>query len=138
MSQESSPLLPGAGPSGRYGRPPSRRRRRAHLAGVGVLSVLGLAWLVWVGADRAQQDVRWSQVGFVVGANTAVQVTYDVGKDPGTTVVCRLRALDRGKATVGLVDVVVGPADERVTRRTDMVRTSGLAVTGLVDSCRPR
>jgi hypothetical protein len=128
---------PVAGPAGRYGSELSRGRRRARLAGVVVLAAAGLAWVGWVGLDRAGQTVRWSQVGFVIGADADVQVTYDVGKDPPATVVCRLRALSRSKATVGLVDVVVGPADRRVTRRTDTVRTSGLAVTGVVDSCRP-
>jgi hypothetical protein len=136
VSQEPARTGPAVSRVGRYGPEPSQGRRRAYLAGVVVLSAAGLAWVAWVGAERAGQDVRWSQVGFVVGADADVQVTYDVGKDPQTTVVCRLRALSRSKATVGLVEVVVGPTDRRVTRRTDTVRTSGPAVTGLVDSCR--
>ncbi len=123
-------------PEGRYGPPPSAGRRRALLAVAAVGVVLALAWVVWAGLGQARADVRWSDVGFVIQGDTAVAVTYDVGKDPGRTAVCSLRALARDKTAVGIAEVTVGPSSARVTRRTDVVRTSAKAVTGTVRECR--
>jgi hypothetical protein len=125
-------------PPGRYGRPPSRGRRTA-LVVVAVLALgAALAWVVWAGLAQARADVRWSDVGFVIVGDTAVQVTYDIGKDPDATVVCSLRALDRHKTAVGVAEVTIGPTHRRVTRRTDTVRTSAQAVTGTVRECAVR
>ena len=130
-SHSASPDLP----AGRYGRPMPRSRRLA-LIGLGVvLAVAALAWLGWAALDNARADVRWSDVGFVIVGDTSVEVTYDVGKDPGATAVCSLRALDRHKTAVGVAEVTIGPTERRVTRRTDTVRTSAQAVTGTVREC---
>ncbi|GAB3594812.1 hypothetical protein GCM10027446_19180 [Angustibacter peucedani] len=126
---------PTAPPPGRYGQPPSASRRRALLLVGGVAVAVALAWVVWAGLGQAQADVRWSDVGFEIQGDTGVAVTYDVGKDPGRTAVCSLRALDRNKTAVGIAEVRVGPASQRVTRRTDVVRTSAQAVTGVVREC---
>lgn len=127
---------PARAPLGRYGRPPSPARRRAALA-VGALAALtALAWIVWAGIGQASADVRWSDVGFVIQGDTGVAVTYDVGKDPARTAVCSLRALARDNTAVGIAEVRVGPSSEQVTRRTDLIRTSAKAVTGVVRQCR--
>jgi hypothetical protein len=132
---ESIPLTP---PPGRYGSPASPARRRLLLVVAGLAVLAGLAWVVWAGLGQARADVRWSDVGFVIHADTSVDVTYDVGKDPAATAVCALRALDRHKTAVGIAEVTVGPSSERVTRRTDTVRTSAQAVTGVVRECTLR
>jgi Domain of unknown function (DUF4307) len=129
MTTDRRPL-----PPGRYGRVPSPARRRAALVAGGVAVLLALAWVVWAGLGQAA-DVSWSDVGFVIHDDTAVDVTYDVGKDPSATAVCSLRALDRNKTAVGIAQVTVGPSSAKVTGRTDQVRTSAQAVTGLVDHC---
>ena len=73
--------------------------------------------------------------GVFVQFDQQVNVTYDVHKDAAATVTCTLRALDKSKGTVGTADVVIGPTRSDVTRRTDPVRTSALAVTGIVRTC---
>jgi hypothetical protein len=103
-----------------------------------VLATAGLAWVVWAGLGQAEADVRWTDLGYQVIDNSRVSVTYDVGKDPGATAVCSLRALDRQKSAVGIAQVTIGPTQRRVTRRTDQIRTSALAVTGVVRDCRLR
>ena len=125
-------------PPGRYGRPPSRARRLAGLGGLALLAAVGLAWVVWAGLGQADADVRWTDLGYQVIDNSRVSVTYDVGKDPGATAVCSLRALDRNKSAVGIAEVTIGPSERRVTRRTDQIRTSALAVTGVVRECSLR
>ncbi len=139
MSPQSPPAPSGPQrPAGRYDRVPSRARRLVALA-VGALALAGaLAWVVWAGLGQASADVRWTDVGFVIVGDTAVQVTYDIGKDPKATAVCSLRALDRHKTAVGIAQVTIGPSERRVTRRTDTVRTSAQAVTGVVRDCTVR
>jgi hypothetical protein len=124
-------------PPDRYGTP-SQGRRRAVVAVSALLAAAGLAWVVWAGLGQADADVRWTDLGFRIVDDSRVTVTYNVGKDPAATAVCELRALDRTKSTVGIARVTIGPAPERVTRRTDEVRTSALAVTGIVQDCALR
>ena len=123
---------------GRYGTPASPRRRRVFTALAAVAAFGALTWVVWAGIGQSRADVRWSDVGFRVLDDQSVQVTYDVGKDPRSTAVCTLQALDRGKGTVGLSRVTVGPREQKVTRNVATVRTSALAVTGIVRDCALR
>jgi hypothetical protein len=124
-------------PPDRYGAPSPGRRLAVIVASV-VLAVTGLAWVIWAGLGQASADVRWTDVGFQIVDNSRVTVTYDVGKDPAATAVCSLQALDQAKSTVGIARVTIGPASARVTRRTDEIRTSALAVTGVVKECEVR
>ncbi len=124
--------------AGRYGQPASPARRRIWWV-VGVLAaVAALGWVIWAGLGQAGADVRFSDVGFTIVDDQRVDVTYDVGKDPGRTAVCTLQALDRSKGTVGLAQVGIGPTKQRVTRNVATVRTSALAVTGIVRDCELR
>jgi hypothetical protein len=125
-------------PAGRYDRPASRGRRLALVVVAALAAAAALGWVVWAGLAQARADVRWSDVGFVIVGDSAVQVTYDVGKDPAATAVCSLRALDRHKTAVGVAEVSIGPTQHRVTRRTDTIRTSAQAVTGTVRECTVR
>jgi hypothetical protein len=122
-------------PPERYGdvRPPWHRV--AARTAAGVVLVGGLAWVVWAGLAQADRDVRWDDVGFSISGSSAVDVTFDVIKDPDTTAVCRLEALNRQFAVVGVVDVEVGPSPDRVVRLTETVQTQEQAVTGVVRTC---
>ncbi len=119
----------------RYGARVSPRRRRTRLAVGAVAALAALGWVVWAGLGQAGADVRSTAVGFRIVSDQRVDVTYDIGKDPGRTAVCTLQALDRGKGTVGVAEVETGPTRARVTRTTATIRTSALAVTGIVREC---
>jgi hypothetical protein len=121
-------------PAGRYGPPPRAGRRPLVVVALGVTAVVVLAWILWV-VIESRSPVHWTDVGFRIVSDQRVDVTYDVHKDADLSATCTLRALDQGKGTVGTADVVVGPSTSDVTRRTDTVRTSALAVTGFVRSC---
>ncbi len=130
------------------GRPPERygdlrpgwHRTLARVL-TGVLAVVALGWLVWVGFGAADRDVRWSDVGFRLDAGTddpqdAVEVTFDVTVYEGTTATCTVRALSATYAVVGQVDVAVEvDPQERTVRRAATVRVSEPAVSGGVESC---
>jgi len=64
-----------------------------------------------------------------------VDVTYLVSRPVGRDVTCAIRALDRGFATVGLVEVHIPGSDVSSVQRTTRVRTTSRAVTGVVRSC---
>ena len=107
----------------------------------GVLALVALGWLVWVGLGAANRDVRWSDVGFRLDAGAddpqdAVEVTFDVTVYEGTTATCTVRALSATYAVVGQVDVAVEvEPGERTVRRAATVRVSEPAVSGGVESC---
>lgn len=119
----------------RYGRTASAARRRAALAGLGVLGVVGLGVVVWIGLLFARQPVRWDDVGYKVESPTSVTVVFDVTMAPGTTATCRVEALAQSYAQVGVLDVVVGPSEHRTTRYTETIPTAQEAVTAVVDTC---
>ena len=121
-------------PAERYGDRPAVPRRTAVLV-VGVVAALFVAWVVWAGLGAADRDVRWQDVGFDVVDASEVEVTFDVIKAADTSARCTVTALNAGYATVGISTVDVGPAENEVVRTTTTVRTSELAVTGVVDFC---
>src|SRR3954463_6656604 len=80
MTTDQRPL-----PPGRYGKVPSPGRRRAAVVVAGLALAVALAWVVWAGLGQDSGGVHWSDVGYVIHGNTAVDVTYDVGKDRSAT-----------------------------------------------------
>jgi Domain of unknown function (DUF4307) len=123
-------------PAGRYGDvvPPWHRTAARLLALVAAAVALG--WVVWAGLHQADRDVRWDDVGFRVTGDSEVMVTFDVIKDPDATVTCRLEAMNRQYAVVGVAQVKVGPSAARVTRHREPVLTQERAVTGVVKQCQ--
>ncbi|KGM10977.1 DUF4307 domain-containing protein [Cellulomonas bogoriensis] len=129
MTQPTSP------PAGRYGPPPRPGHHRRAVAALTALGVLGTAVVVWVGIGLARTPVTWQDVGFTL-ADDQVEVVYEVTRlEPGTEVRCTVEALNSAFAQVGVVEVVVPPADTRTVRLANAVRTSEPAVTGVVRDC---
>lgn len=122
-------------PPGRYGPEPTAAARLRARLGVGLLAVVFLTWLFWAAWHQADRDVRWSDVGFDIVGPGATEVTFDVVKDPQATVTCRLRALNRSYAEVGVAEVEVRPAQGSVVRTTQLLRTTEEAVSAGVDRC---
>ena len=123
-------------PAARYGDRPPLPRPVVGVA-VGLLASVFVGWVVWVGLGAADRDVRWKDVGFRVVDDTAVEVTFDVTKDPDDSARCTLVALSSSFATVGITTVDVGPAARETVRSSATVRTQERAVTGVVDECEP-
>lgn len=122
-------------PAGRYGRTPTRGRRRAARAALVALAVAGVALVAWIGLDQARTPVRWDEVGFRVDGPTSTELTFDVTKDPGATASCRVQALSDSYAEVGVQTVEVGPAGTATQRVTATIPTAELAVSAVVVSC---
>lgn len=137
---QPSPTLPGPTPpgptlppAGRYG--PTTRARRAWVAPAVVLGILATAAFVWLASGVTRDPVQWQDVGFSITGPESIDVTFEVTKDPEDTARCRIRALSRSYAEVGVLEVDLGPASESVQRFTVTLATSELAVTGTVEGC---
>jgi len=119
----------------RYGRSTSARARRLGRAGIGLLGLVGLGVALWVAVSFADQPVRWDDVGYRVDGPASTQITFDVIMAPGEVATCRVQALSSSYAQVGVLDVVVGPADRRTSRYVETIPTAEEAVTAIVDTC---
>jgi hypothetical protein len=97
--------------------------------------LLGCALAVWIGLASTLGKATAEDVGYRVVDDRAVDVTYRVSRPVGRDVTCVIRALDKGFATVGLVEVHILGSDVSTVQRTTRVRTTTRAVTGLVRSC---
>lgn len=137
-SPSAGPAAPRpARPADRYGDRPPQPRRRAVVIAVavvaGVLVAAGLGWVAW-GMLQPQAE---GEVGtFDVVDDTHADFTLDVTRPVGTTAVCTVEALGAGFSQVGVLDVVVEPADTRVTQVETTIRTSAIASVVSVRSCR--
>ena len=127
---------PAGVPVDRYGPPPDPRVRRGGVVLLWVVGVLATIAAAWIGYSMASGPVSWADVGFRVDGAEQVEVMYDVSRpDPAVPVRCTLEALNEQYAQVGVLTVDVPPATQRTVRRSDVVRTSELAVTGIVKDC---
>ncbi|MGB1101140.1 MAG: DUF4307 domain-containing protein [Pontimonas sp.] len=119
---------------GRTARSAKSNRTIGVLAGIGFAVVLG-AWLWWGGVLEAPSQLQYRDVAHTIVDDTEVSVTYEITAAPGTEVSCAVHALNASYGIVGwrIVDI---PAGERWTRVFDTtLRTSELAVTGLLYEC---
>jgi hypothetical protein len=119
----------------RYGSPPASRRR-AVAAVVAVLVVVSLAWLTWVVLDQADPAVTSETISFEVVDEHAATATFAVARrSSDVRASCLLRAQSPDHATVGELNVAVGPGGEPEQVITRTVRTERLATTVDVVGC---
>ena len=106
---------------------------------VGTIGILlGCAMAVWLGLASTVGKPSWTDLGYHVIDDRAVDVTYLVSPPAGRDVTCAIRAMDKGFGTVGLVEVGIPGSDTSSVKRTTRVRTTSRAVTGVVSSCSVR
>jgi Domain of unknown function (DUF4307) len=97
--------------------------------------LLGCAMAVWFGLASTLGLPSWTDLGYRVIDDKAVDVTYLVSRPIGRDVTCVIQAMDRSFGTAGLVEVHVPGSDTSSVKRTTRVRTTTRAVTGVVKSC---
>jgi hypothetical protein len=121
----------------RYGRTRSSSKRTKIVAfsTAGAFVVVFAAWLVWAGVlgSPAQLEVR--DVGHSIVDDTLVEVQYELNVAAGTDVSCAVQAMNSSFSVVGWKIIDVPPSSERSRILTETVRTSELAVTGLIYRC---
>jgi len=121
----------------RYGRSPqtARRNRVIGFVTAGVFAVVFGAWLLWAGLLQTPAQLEVRDTGFLIRDDSAISVRWDVSTDPGNEVTCAVQALNSSFGIVGWRVVELPPSDQRTRVLTETLRTSELAVTGLIYRC---
>jgi len=120
-------------PEGRYG---ERRTSPVVVAGVVVLGLALLGWLVWVAVAASNPETRSTVVAFRVVDDRQVRVRMEVVADREETVTCTVQARDGRGTTVGLATVEVPPGPREQRDAEVAVETRGRAATATVADCR--
>lgn len=103
---------------------------------VGVVGVvLGTAFIVWYGVTTTVGRIGADVTAYRIVGPSSVVVEYDVHRPAGTPLRCVVTALDERHGRVGTVSDDVPASEATSVHRVVTVRTSTLAVTGVVDSC---
>ncbi|UNX55619.1 DUF4307 domain-containing protein [Georgenia sp. TF02-10] len=116
----------------RYGG--ARRGRPGRIAVAGLV-VLLIALVAILAAGLGRPTATAEHVGYTVQGDDAVSVRFNVITDPGTTVTCRVVAVNDSFAQVGFREVTLGPAPSRMTSHETEVRTTERASAAHVDGC---
>jgi hypothetical protein len=121
----------------RYGRTPGSARRTRWVVAASALAfvIVFAAWLLWGGllAPPAQYEAR--DVAHQAIGDTAMSVTWQFTSEPDTPARCAVQALNSTFGIVGWKIVDIPPSPERIREFTEVVRTTELAVTGLIYRC---
>jgi hypothetical protein len=132
----------GALPEGRYGNAggrggrDARTDRRLKIVG-GVLGVLSLAGIAWIGADYiGGQPVSGQVIKFKVVSGRTVEVHLEVRKDAEAEGVCTIRARAADGGEVGRKDVTVEGGTEQVDTVASL-RTTRRATSAELVGCGP-
>ncbi len=121
----------------RYGRTPTRKRRDRTIVIVvaALFAIVLTTWVVWAGLGGGQGSLESKDLAHKVVDDSSVSITWRVSTTPGTDVTCVLQAQNEAHAIVGW-KIVELPASPRFnTEYTETIRTSQLAVTGLIYRC---
>lgn len=121
----------------RYGRTrtSARRTRIIAISAAIAFAIVFAAWLWWGGLLGSTAQFEAKDTGHTILSDSSVSVTWQFTADPGTTASCAVQALNSAFGIVGwrVVDL---PASDAITREfTETVRTSELAVSGLIYRC---
>ena len=121
----------------RYGRTPSRTRRTRWLVvGLAAIMVATFAlWVVWTGLNNGQGNIDVQDIGHKVIDDSNVSVTWALSAPAGTAVSCAVQAQNEAHGIVGWKIVDLGASESFTRQFTENVRTSQLAVTGLIYRC---
>ena len=121
----------------RYGHTPSAARRtRWVVVSVAIAFVIVfVAWVVWGGLFQAPAQFESRDTGYTIISDSQVSVDWQLSVEPGAESKCAVQALNSTFGIVGWKVVDVPASEERTRVFTEAVRTSELAVTGLIYQC---
>ncbi len=121
----------------RYGRTrSSTRRTKTIVIGTGIAFVVVFSlWLVWGGLLGAPAQLESNDVGHTIVSDSEVSVSWQFTVPPGTPAKCAVQALNTTFGIVGWKIVDVPASAERTRKLTQTVRTTELAVSGLIYRC---
>ena len=124
--------------SSRYGRTPmaANTGRRARIALTALAIAAGLA-VAAIGYQRfAGSDVEGKMGAFEVLDDHTVSVTISVTrKNPGTPVVCIVRARSKDGAETGRREILIGPSESKTVQVTTTVASYRQPIMGDIYGC---
>jgi hypothetical protein len=125
----------------RYGKSPQQegQRRRAIIITASLITALFSAWAIWAGLT-ANNDPTVKTASFKVIDQTSTTVSFVVTKPAKSNVICAVQALKEDYAIVAHKEVLIPASGSEDSTMIDVpyqatLRTTELAVTGLVDRC---
>ena len=121
----------------RYGRTrgDARRTRLILIVAAAGFAVVLVGWLVWAGLLSPGADLEAVDTGHTIVDDSLVQVRYQLTVEPGETVSCAFQAQNSTFSIVGWNIVDVPASDRRVRTLGAEIRTTEMAVTGLIYRC---
>ena len=102
---------------------------------VGILASVAL--VVWFGLTLTLGKPTWQTVSYSVKDATSVSVRFQVYRTPGTPLNCTVQALAQDYSVVGSKVVAIPVTQAEAYEGTVDLRTTSLAVTGIVKTCTP-
>jgi hypothetical protein len=131
-----SAVLPDA-IAARYGRTSRNRARDRRLiwSAAAAFAVVFVAWVVWAGLDGSRPSIESRNTAHEIVDDTLVSVSFEVTGPQDTPMACSVQALNEQFAVVGWKVVELPPSEQRTRNLTELVRTTELSNTGVVDTC---
>lgn len=121
----------------RYGRTPGSRTRDRRLLWITAAAfvLVFVAWVVWAGLDGSRPSIEARNTAHELIDDTRVSVSFEVTGPQNTPMACSVQALNEQFAVVGWKVVELPLSEERTRSFTELVRTTELSNTGVVDTC---
>jgi hypothetical protein len=98
-------------------------------------AVVFTLWLVWGGLLGAPAQFEANDTGHTIVSDSEVSISWEFTVSPETPAKCALQALNSTFGIVGWKIVDVPAAAERTRKLTATLRTTELAVSGLIYRC---
>lgn len=121
----------------RYGRTASgaKRSRLFFIVSAAIFAVILVAWVVWAGLDSSGATFEAKDTGHTVVDAHSVSIDFTLTAPPGTSAACALQAQNETFAIVGWKVIEIPASTERTRGFTQVVRSTEMAVTGLIYRC---
>jgi hypothetical protein len=104
------------------------------IAGGAFVLVFG-AWLLWAGLLGQAASLESRTLGYEIVGDSMVEVQFALTVEPGEEAACAVEALNATFGIVGWKVVDIPPSEQRTRTFTEEVRTTELAVSGLIYRC---
>lgn len=117
------------------GRRDAGRTRALAIVAAAVGVVVVVAWVVWGGLLGPDASLESRDLGYEIVDDGLVRVEFEITADAGSEVGCAVQALNESFTVVGWVVVELPASDQRTRSFTEDVRTTELAVSGLIYRC---
>jgi len=125
----------------RYGRSPKQeaQRRKAVIISASLITALFIVWVVWANLT-AKNEPTFKTSSFEIVDPKNLSVSFVLTKPANSSAICAVQALKEDYGVVAYKEVIIPATSPEDGSITDVplkvsLRSTELAVTGLVDRC---